>query len=194
MRLAYDDLDKWRSVEVGGYIKCKVPVRTPPAISGEEYASTLKSYKANVTSTTWVPDGSTPSEPTTPSLNVVKKTVPLHGDLAGKVMLAYLDDEEVVREIADDGKVQTSKGTGYVAKRTYLDTVSIPKALNGVESVAGATRLAYQIFHITEVVEDLEWITVTAMHISYDLLNCYTSYMTDHSVTGAAACAGIIND
>ncbi len=190
MQLAYDDLDKWRSIEVGGYLKCKVPVRTPPAISGDEYAATLKSYRATVSRTTYSDAADDPD----PAAEVVKKTVPLHGDLAGKVAIAYLDDGDIVNEIADDGKVQTSKGTGYVANKTYIDTVSIPKALNGVESVAGATRLAYQIFHITEVVEDLEWIHVTATHISYDLLNCYTNYVTEHSVTGAAACAGIVNN
>lgn len=183
MTLAYDDLGRWRSVQVGGYIKCKVPVRTPPAITGDAYAATLDSYRVSSAART--------------NLQMFASSLfaaSLYGDADCTIKLANLDEGQGLNKIADDNKLQSSVGTGYCRKKTYVDTVSIPQALNGVESVAGATRLGYQIFTITEVVSDLEWVKVTATHVTYELLNCYTSYVTENSVTGAAACAGIVNN
>lgn len=41
MRLSYDEYGRWKAAQVGNYIKCKVPVRLPPAISEDEYLNSV---------------------------------------------------------------------------------------------------------------------------------------------------------
>ena len=44
IRMPYDEYEKWKQCKVGNIIKCKVPVRMPPAISQDEYANTTTKY------------------------------------------------------------------------------------------------------------------------------------------------------
>lgn len=41
MRLSYDEFNRWKAAKVGNYVKCKVPVRVPPAMDGDGYAGTV---------------------------------------------------------------------------------------------------------------------------------------------------------
>ena len=41
IRLTYDEFRRWQAAKVGNYIKCEVPVRVPPVINNDEYASTV---------------------------------------------------------------------------------------------------------------------------------------------------------
>lgn len=45
LRLTYDEFNKWKAAKVGNIIKCEVPVRVPPVIADDEYASTTEKYE-----------------------------------------------------------------------------------------------------------------------------------------------------
>lgn len=44
LRLPYDEYNKWKAAKAGCILKAKVPVRTPPVISDDEYATSTKKY------------------------------------------------------------------------------------------------------------------------------------------------------
>lgn len=43
--LPYDEYNRWKACKVGNILKVMVPVRMPPVIENDEYASTVKTYK-----------------------------------------------------------------------------------------------------------------------------------------------------
>lgn len=42
IRLPYDELKKWQACRVGNLLQCEVPVRVPPVIENDEYASSVQ--------------------------------------------------------------------------------------------------------------------------------------------------------
>lgn len=42
IRLPYDELKKWQACRVGNLLQCEVPVRVPPVMDGDGYASTVQ--------------------------------------------------------------------------------------------------------------------------------------------------------
>lgn len=187
MTLIYDALGKWKNVTVGSYIKCRVPVRVMPKIDDDAYASTVKKVKFKA--------GSHQVYTT----RTKKKTIVTYKredetHLVNKPLFAYIAKEADVENMTT--KVITESWTGWVSVNDYeyLETLSIPAALNGVESIAGTTRLKYQLFILTGVEQTLEGIAVTAQHVFYELLQNATGYKTENRVQGAAACRQVFEN
>ena len=42
IKMPYDEYERWKALKVGNLIKCEVPVRMPPAIQDDEYASSVQ--------------------------------------------------------------------------------------------------------------------------------------------------------
>ena len=47
IKMPYDELQKWKSVKNDCIIKCEVPVRMPPVIDEDEYATSVKVLSHN---------------------------------------------------------------------------------------------------------------------------------------------------
>ena len=41
MKLTYDQYNRWKAAKVGNYVKCAVPVRVPPVIEDDAYATSV---------------------------------------------------------------------------------------------------------------------------------------------------------
>lgn len=44
IRMTYDEYNKWKACRSGCILKCEVPVRIPPVIANDEYATTTDVY------------------------------------------------------------------------------------------------------------------------------------------------------
>lgn len=44
IKMSYDQYKKWQACKVGNIIKCAVPVRVPPVIKDDQYASSAENY------------------------------------------------------------------------------------------------------------------------------------------------------
>lgn len=45
IRMTYDEYEKWKACRTGNILKVEVPVRTPPVIENDEYATSTKKYE-----------------------------------------------------------------------------------------------------------------------------------------------------
>lgn len=45
IRMPYDQWNKWKAAKVGNILKCEVPVRVPPVIKNDTYATSTKIAK-----------------------------------------------------------------------------------------------------------------------------------------------------
>lgn len=97
-------------------------------------------------------------------------------------------------------KSKNRGGGGYIKKSDFdalnVRTVSIPANFAGLEAEMTPTRLQDQLFRITEVVEDENYVTVTARHVWYDNIDNYTLWKPTEGTkyTGAAACRNILTN
>lgn len=41
IKMPYDKYERWKAAQVGSIIKCEVPVRVPPVIDDDEYATSV---------------------------------------------------------------------------------------------------------------------------------------------------------
>lgn len=208
MTLPYDSIGKWQQVKVGRYIKAKVPVRTPPDIDDNAYAQVVESYR--VVEAPAVATYSLRSVARAVNPDLRENRVPLFfnsqardyaqpsallgvGDTVYKKKKSYKpaltpEEKEQEEEVYAPGK-----GSGVVAPENleYIEEVTIPPALNGLEAAAGAVRLEYQLFIVTDVVQGEKNVEITAQHVFYELLNNYTTFKTENEISGAAACVGV---
>lgn len=110
-------------------------------------------------------------------------------DGLGRV-LASTGEEADLYEIGDD------EGSGDDKKKVYAkpkngdpvtayvetaqlpshETVSIPQTFAGLDAVAVPTRLRYQLFTITKVSEQDDYVEVIATHIFYEQINNFTMW------------------
>lgn len=44
IKMSYDQFKKWKACKVGNIIKCAVPVRVPPVIKDDQYATSADNY------------------------------------------------------------------------------------------------------------------------------------------------------
>ena len=112
---------------------------------------------------------------------------------------AFLGDD-VGQAPANDGKKPTG---GYIRKVLYdqlnVNTVQIPQNFAGLEAETMPPRLMYQLFRIEEVVENEDYVEVTARHVWYDNLKNFTLWEVpkankDTDYTAAAICRNIMTN
>lgn len=132
-------------------------------------------------------------------------------DAAGRAIAKPNADEAEV-DVLNDGEsssdvlVNWSEGgkkksaTGKIANSTLaqmtLQTVSIPQNFAGLESVSTPTRLRYQIFTITSVDEQDDYVEVVASHIFYEQATNYTVWTPETLVNYScgAICRNVMNN
>lgn len=127
--------------------------------------------------------------------------------------VARLDDEEYELVDADTPKDYiklhsrkkdgSSSNVGYAPKSDYdnlnIDTVNIPASFAGLEAEMVPTRLMDQLFRIVEVVENDDYVEVTARHVWYDNLKNYTLWEVpeenkDTNYSAATVCRNILSN
>lgn len=191
LTLQYDEYGKWKEVKVGRYIRAMVPVRVTPFIEDDSYCTTIQKVKIK---------SGTKQTYLTKNMDVVyllKKPDEDTGMYYEKATNLSPDSIVVARGVAAGiAEIRTEAVRTYVTVDDYdvLEQVEIPPALDGVESVTGTSRLKPQFFIITNVEQTLEGMIVTAQHVFYELLQNATTYKTENTVQGAAACRQVFDN
>ncbi|MBR4352716.1 MAG: phage tail protein [Bacteroidales bacterium] len=119
--------------------------------------------------------------------------------------LIYYGNEPVIEVIMEETSGENPKPTtrGYIKKSTFdamnVTTVSIPATFAGLEAEMMPPRLQYQLFRIVNVVENEDYVEVTARHVWYDNLKNYTLWEVpkankDTDYTAAAVCRNIMTN
>lgn len=205
MQLHYDEYGKWQQVKVGRYIKAKVPVRTPPNIENNAYANMVESYRVIEAPAAAAFSFRASARAVNPDL--LTKRVPLFFNSKDRdydVPSALLGVGDIVYKKGKSNKpnpppkqeeevYSPGNGSGVMAPENleYIEQVTIPPSLNGMEAAAGSVRLEYQLFIVTDVVQGDDVVDITAVHVFYDLLHNYTTFKTENEISGAAACVSV---
>jgi len=191
LTLQYDPYGKWKEVKVGRYIRAMVPVRVTPFIEDDSYCTTVQKVKLKTgTKQTYL----------TKKKDVVYLLYKPDIDNGGYYEKATnLSPDSVVVALgvkAGIAEIRTENVRTYVTVDDYdvIEQVEIPAALDGVESVTGTARLKPQFFIITNVEQTLEGMVVTAQHVFYELLQNATTYKSENTVQGAAACRQVFDN
>lgn len=206
MRLCYDSLGKWKAVKPGCYIKAKVPVRVPPKIIDYKYSETLTSYRVietvSRTVTVWESSGAVLDSKEMPGL---KQLYYAHVEGVGTepkpVKYKYTAKAGDIVQLLEEGgekcKVYSkSFGTGWMLRSNLeeVKTEVILDRFDGVENVTDAVRLQYQLFLVTQVEQNLDGVTVTALHVFYELLPNFTTWKTEEAVEASTAIDGVFGN
>ena len=188
MTLLYDENEKWKAVKVGRYISALVPVRVVPKIENDAYSTSIQKIRIKTgTRKVYVDRECKRVYVLYKDRNAITPYKSIEKDIDPESELAVTMVKDGVAEI----RTKSYKACINVNDYETIETVSIPAALNGVESVTGTTRLKPQLFIITSVEQTLEGMIVTAKHVFYELLQNATAYKTENTVQGAAACRQI---
>lgn len=191
MTLQYDEFGKWKEAKVGRYIGTMVPVRVVPAIENDSYSRTVQKVKIKSGVSKVYSD------------KTCQKVMGIRKEANGQFTLfepsINIDpDSFMAKMFVSHGSatIVTEKTKVYVYQDDYeiIEQVEIPPALDGVESVTGTARLKPQFFIITSVEQTLEGMIVTAKHVFYELLANATTYKTENTVQGAAACRQVFDN
>lgn len=98
--------------------------------------------------------------------------------------------QAVTPVLAADNKSNKSY-QGYIKNEDLEEltpqTVTIPQNFAGLEAVMVPTRLQEQLFRIVEVVENEDYVEITARHVWYDSLQNYTYWKPDPETSYSAA-------
>ena len=101
------------------------------------------------------------------------------------------------------GEFKKKPVTGFVRREDFdalnIETVPIPSTFAGLEAEMVPTRLMGQLFRIVEVVENEDYVEVTARHVWYDNLKNYTLWEVDKEhkdtdYTAAAVCRNVLTN
>ena len=204
IRMYYDEKERWKAFKVGNFIKAEVPVRTPQMLVDGEYADTVTVYEAR--------------ESLDLQQFAVKLDLQKHASTIHYIdLLAPIDDPEIkvsqvgafelTEKFYADGRIEhawrkiipatpTTKATGYVRpnKVQQVDTRQIPARFNGLEATLVPTRVREQFFEIDSVIENEDYIEISASHLWYQLLKNFTTYKPEETaeVKGFIACEDIL--
>ena len=189
MTLYYDSLGKRKDVKVGRYLGALVPVRVVPKIDEDAYSGTVQMVRIKTGTRKVYVDKA--CKRVQYIFKNRKGTTPykiLESDIDPNCAAVRITNALGISQVANKGY------KGYISVNDYdtLETVSIPAALNGVESVTGNVQIKPQLFIITSVEQALDGVYVEAKHVFYELLQNATTYKTDNTVQGAAACRHVL--
>ena len=205
MQLHYDQWGKWRAVKPGNYIKALVPVRVPPKIVNNLFAESVTTYrlKKSITKevTVYVSNGTKSPSPTNPEnfrLHYVVDTGGAQVPVKKKSTLTTDMDVQILEE-KDDGRCKVyhpSFGSGWTFKDNLeqVKTDAIRQTIDGVEGVAEAVKLQYQLFQIDQVEQTLRHINVTANHVFYELSRNYTTYKNEADMEAFVTINGVMDN
>lgn len=182
-----DEFGRYSFLQRGYILVVPVPVRTTPEIQNGKCVSVVWKYKIKTTITGKA------------QRTLYKKNT---GSKRKKLMKAG-DEFTVVFKSNDDEKrwkVKTKYGTGWMNSDPNGIAYDLITTYNGLENNANKIQeiqspwtVSDQYFRIYETKRGLDSISVTARHISYDLLYNVTRYENGNEVKLQDALNGILN-
>lgn len=158
-----DEFGRFQALVRGNIIVAPVPVRTTPEIQNGSCVTTVWTYKVK------------PLDELTS-----KKQRTLYKKSSGSGKMKYLNAGDIVTVVykpndeqeVDRWKVKTNYGTGWM----YTDGLElvtehiISDKSSAIEEIQSPWKVTPQYFRIYEVQKSIDTVTVSARHISYDLL------------------------
>ena len=180
-----DDFGRYNALVNGNILVVPVPVRTTPEIQNGSVVTTVWSYKIKPI-----------------NLLTSKAQRTLYKKASGNKRMRILNAGEaitVVWKSEDENvrwKVKTRFGTGWMV-HSGLELVTehhIADNSESIQTVCSPWTVMPQYFRIYEVKKTLKDVSVSARHISYDLLYNVTKYENNGQVMLKDAIDGILNN
>ena len=168
-----DDFGRYAALEKGNILIVPVPVRTTPEIQNGSCVTTVWTYKV---------------KPLDQLTSASQRTLYKKSTGSGKMKIMQAGDVVTVvskppTELGSDRwKVKTRYGTGWIDPNgvELITEHKIDNNANAIEEIQSPWTITPQIFRIYETTKNLDSITVSARHITYDL-----NYDICHWLVGA---------
>lgn len=173
-----DEIGRWDFLRDGYILQAEVPVRTTPEIINGEIVTSYETWTIKSTAT--------------------KNQRGVYSKASGGKRLTTLKTGAKVT-VVDKGdsryKIKYKKGYGYIAIAAIEYDLKVIGADDpaAIETIVPAWSIRPQLFRIYKPVVKEDGVTVTARHISYDLLGNLTTYTADNP-TCIAALNGILDN
>lgn len=180
-----DDFGRYAALQNGNILVVPVPVRTTPEIENGNIVTTVWTYKIKPL-----------SQLTNKSQRTLYKKATKNKKM--KVMGAG-EQVTVVWKSEDDNarwKVKTRFGTGWM-NHSGLELVAqhqIADNSESIQDVCSPWTVMPQYFRIYEVKKTLKDVSISARHISYDLLYNVTKYEDGNNIELQTVVNGILNN
>ena len=186
-----DMYGRYKSLQRGNILSVPVPVRTTPEIQNGQFVTTVWTYKVK------------PLDQLTS-----KKQRTIYKRKKGSSKIKVLQPGEVVtvvQKLEDEEykrwKVKSEYGTGWIDSPDSgyfgfeeVKEVVIADNSNAIEEVQSPWKVTPQYFRIFEEKLGISDVSISARHISYDLLYDITSYKSEEIVTLQTALDGILGN
>lgn len=176
-----DELGRYTTLVCGRLLMTNVPVRTTPEINNGSIVTSVEQWLVR-------------------SASKGARTLYKKSSGGAKIKVLPVGTSVTVVRKPEEGryKVKCQYGSGWMSpdglgEEPYY-TTEIADNSQSIESVAPAWTVKPQIFRIYDVVKSIDSVTVSARHISYDLLYNLTSYKNDNEVSCATALDAIMTN
>lgn len=176
-----DDFGRFTALQRDNLLIAEVPVRTTPEIQNGAIVTSVEKWTVK------------------PETSITKAQRTIYRKQTGSSKLKVVPggtEVTVVQKPAEGRyKVKSRYGDGWMEPDglNYAQTETIENKSQSIESVQPAWTVKPQIFRIYSVEKNIDSVTVSARHISYDLLYNLTTYKNESTVSCKDALAGIMN-
>lgn len=176
-----DDFGRFTALRRDNLLIAEVPVRTTPEIQNGAIVTSVEKWTVK------------------PETSITKAQRTIYRKQTGSSKLKVVPggtEVTVVQKPAEGRyKVKSRYGDGWMEPDglNYVQTETIENKSQSIESVQPAWTVKPQIFRIYSVEKNIDSVTVSARHISYDLLYNLTTYKNEAAVSCKDALAGIMN-
>lgn len=176
-----DDFGRFTALQRDNLLIAEVPVRTTPEIQNGAIVTSVEKWTVK------------------PETSITKAQRTIYRKQTGSSKLKVVPggtEVTVVQKPAEGRyKVKSRYGDGWMEPDglNYVQTETIENKSQSIESVQPAWTVKPQIFRIYSVEKNIDSVTVSARHISYDLLYNLTTYKNESTVSCKDALAGIVN-
>ncbi len=176
-----DDFGRFTALQRDNLLIAEVPVRTTPEIQNGAIVTSVEKWTVK------------------PEATITKAQRTIYRKQTGSSKLKVVPggtEVTVVQKPAEGRyKVKSRYGDGWMEPDglNYAQTETIENKSQSIESVQPAWTVKPQIFRIYSVEKNIDSVTVSARHISYDLLYNLTTYKNEAAVSCKDALAGIMN-
>lgn len=158
-----DEFGRYTALVKGNILVVPVPVRTTPEIQNGSCVTTVWSYKV---------------KPLDQLTSKNQRTLYKASKGSGKIKIMNAGDIVTVVQKPDDQteisrwKVKSNYGTGWIDPNGFelITEHKISNKAEAIEEIQSPWKITPQYFRIYEVNKSLDGISVTARHITYDLL------------------------
>ena len=176
-----DDFGRFAALQRDNLLIAEVPVRTTPEIQNGAIVTSVEKWTVK------------------PEATITKAQRTIYRKQTGSSKLKVVPggtEVTVVQKPAEGRyKVKSRYGDGWMEPDglNYVQAETIENKSQSIESVQPAWTVKPQIFRIYSVEKNIDSVTVSARHISYDLLYNLTTYKNEAAVSCKDALAGIMN-